>query len=105
VTYQFRYFVQNLENIDFLRTSTVILVYDWKEVGVYRDNIKTNRKQDDSTKPEVRTFLVKLDLEVPGLFSVQQSILYSPVYKQLTRTIIRGVLTRLRNPHYRSFSC
>jgi len=61
VTYPFRYLVQNLETIDFLIPSTVVLLLYWKEVGVHRDNIKTNHMQKESTKPEVRTFLVKLD--------------------------------------------
>lgn len=69
--YHFRYLVQNLVTMYFLSLSTIILVLYWKEVGVHRDNIKKNNKQKKSTKPELRAFLVKMDLEDSGLFSVQ----------------------------------
>ena len=68
-TYRFRYLVQNLAIVYFLSSSTIILVHYWKEVGVHRDNIKKNHTQKkNSTKPEVRTFLVKMDLDIQNCF-------------------------------------
>jgi hypothetical protein len=99
-TYQFRHLVQKLVTIYFLSSSIIILVRYWKEVGVHRDNIKKNHKQKKKRRnTKVKTFLVKMDLEDSGLFSVQQNILHRPVDMQLALAMIGRGPIRLRKLH------